>query len=248
MRDITDRFLEFCEHLILQGVVKNTADFAKEVGISTSMMTELAKGRSNVGTKAIHNSVIKYHLNTDWLYTGQGKMFKGDTYNSVSDQVTETKHLIPFYDDAQSIGGNNTLVANMEGVTIPSEYIDAGDWFKQATSAIRHYGDSMVEYPSGCILALKEVENFELVVWGRNYVVETDEYRITKRIQKGKTEKYIVAYSSNDDTYPDGRLIHEPIDIPKKMIRSLSLVLGYVVKQSSSGKVYINGKRNEKMI
>ena len=78
MQDITNRFLKFCEYLILQNIVKNSALFAKEVGISNSLMTELSKGRSNVGTKAIHNSVLKYHLNTDWLYTGEGNMLKSD--------------------------------------------------------------------------------------------------------------------------------------------------------------------------
>lgn len=53
-------------------------------------------------------------------------------------------NLIPFYNDVASIGGNN-------------EYVDTGDWFKDATAAIRHYGESMVEYQNGCILALKEV-------------------------------------------------------------------------------------------
>lgn len=39
----------------------------------------------------------------------------------------------------------------MEANNKVAEEIDAGDWFPEATAAIHHYGDSMVEYPSGSI-------------------------------------------------------------------------------------------------
>jgi hypothetical protein len=157
--------------------------------------------------------------------------------------ISAQKKKIPLY-DVESIGGVNEISANMEGVTQPSEWIDAGDWFMEATSAIHHYGDSMIEYPPGCILALRDILDKQLIVWGKNYVIETDEYRITKRLQRGDAEGYIKAYSTNNETYPDGTLIHQPIDIYTKSIRSLSLVLGYVVKEQSSGKVYnIKNKR-----
>ena len=151
--------------------------------------------------------------------------------------------LIPFYDDVSSIGGNNGITANMGGVTEPAEYIDTGDWFKDATAAIRHYGESMVEYPTGCILALKEVHDRELIIPGRDYMVETSEYRVTKRIQKGKDTDHITAYSTSPDTYTDGRLIHEPFDIPWRAIRRISLVLGYVVKKNGGTMVFNNQKK-----
>ena len=85
----------------------------------------------------------------------------------------------------------------------------------------------MIEYPSGSILALKRVEDNRLIIWGRNYSIETTEFRITKRLQDGG-EDYILAYSSNESTYSDGRLIHSPIRIPKETIRHIDLVLGCV--------------------
>ena len=149
------------------------------------------------------------------------------------------KHLIPYFDDVTTIGGSNSISAAVDGCMPASEYIDAGDWFHEAMAAIRHYGDSMVEYPSGCILAIKRVEDMRLILWGRNYVVETTEFRITKRLQKGTDDTTFVAYSSNTETYPDGRQIHEPKVIPLDTVRSIWLVLGYVVKEFSSGAVFI---------
>lgn len=144
----------------------------------------------------------------------------------------ETKKKIPLYDDVDTIGGNNGVVANVDDGARVTEWIDAGDWFPAATSAIHHYGDSMTEYPSGCVLVLKRVNDPRLLINGENYVIETDEFRVTKQIQDDGD--CIVAYSTNKETYPDGRQIHSPFRIPKEAIRHLDLVLGCVIRKFST--------------
>lgn len=157
---------------------------------------------------------------------------------NIIDIENEAKKRIPFYDDVATIGGANRQVADVSSTGNVSEWIDAGDWFPEATAAIRHYGDSMIEYPSGSILALKRVEDWRLIIWGRNYSIETTEFRITKRLQDGGGD-YVLAYSSNMDSYPDGTLIHSPIRIPKDTIRNIDLVLGCVTKEYSNGPMKI---------
>lgn len=157
----------------------------------------------------------------------------------IIDMTDIKKKRIPFYDDVATIGGYNHLVADVSAIGGISEWIDAGDWFPEATAAIRHYGDSMLEYPSGSILALKRVEDWRLIIWGKNYVIETTEFRITKRLQDGGAD-FVLAYSSNQETYPDGRLIHSPIKIPKETIRHIDLVLGCVTKEFSNGPIKIS--------
>jgi hypothetical protein len=206
--------------------------FEKSVDLSNGYVNNI---RKSIQPDKIQRIALRYSdLNTGWLLTGEGEMLK--------ESVENAKKLIPFYDDAVSIGGINEQEADTHSITTPSEYIDAGDWFKDATAAIRHYGDSMVEYPSGCILALKEVQERQLIIWGRDYVIETEEYRITKRVQRGKNDEYIKAYSTNTETYPDGQLIHEPIDIAWENITKILLVLGYVVKKGGGTMVY-NSKK-----
>ena len=148
------------------------------------------------------------------------------------------KHLIPFYDDVNSRGGLGTYVEDTNTPAQPAEWIDAGDWFHEATAAIRHYGDSMIEYPSGSILALKQVTDLRLIIPGRNYVVETTEFRVTKQLQPHTD--HLMAYSTNRDTYPDGSLIHSPFAIPLETVRTIWQVLGCVIKEYSGGAVYIH--------
>ncbi len=173
-------------------------------------------------------------FNKAWLLTGDSALM-----NQNSETIKKST-LIPFYDDITSFGGTNNQISETQAVYETSEYINAGDWFRDATAAIRHYGDSMTEYPSGCILALKEVQDKTLIVWGKDYVIETSEYRITKRLQTGKSEGYITAYSSNTETYPDGRQVHEPVSIALSSINRLMLVLGYVVKKNGGTMIFSN--------
>src|SRR5690606_39974089 len=94
--------------------------------------------------------------------------------------------LIPLIDDTVTYGTPKGIQANSDAIQHVNSYIVAGGWFRGATAALRHYGDSMREYPSGCILALKELQEIDFV-WGQNYVIEYGlEYtRGTKKIQTG---------------------------------------------------------------
>lgn len=202
--------------------------FETVIGASKGVFSRAIKRNTDISSKWVTKIVEKYpQYNSEWLLTGRGNMLKSDTsYN---------KKLIPLYDEVVTIGGTQNQ-ASTHAVLKGSnhEMIDAGDWFPNATAAIRHYEDSMVEYPSGSILVLREIEDRELIFWGKNYVVETEDGRLTKRLQRGE-KGYVVGYSSNTERYEDGRLIHEPIELPMRSVRRLFLVLGCISKQFSSG-------------
>ena len=200
---------------------------AEQIGASQAYVSALLSGKKAFGKKQAQKFSELWGLSPSWLLTGDGDMY-----------VTKDKNKIPLYDDAVTIGGTNEMTADVDANAKVSEWIDAGDWFPGATSAIHHYGDSMVEYPSGCILALKRVNDPRLLINGEHYVIETDEFRITKQIQDNGGD-YIMAYSSNRETYPDGQLIHSPIKIPKDSIRHLDLVLGCVIKRFSNSPIRI---------
>lgn len=214
----------------------NAYALAEAIGLDRPQaIYDILKGKTKAITERMAIKIISAYkdINKVWLLTGEGNVL-----NSMMLPEETQKNKIPLYDDAATIGGNNEMVANVDDQARITEWIDAGDWFPSATSAIHHYGDSMVEYPSGCILALKRVNDPRLLINGENYVIETDEFRITKQIQDDGGD-YIMAYSSNRETYPDGHLIHSPIKIPKDAIRHMDLVLGCVVKRFGNGEIRI---------
>lgn len=188
------------------------------------------KGKSKetpINSNAIANILTIYpETNLKWLITGNGPPLKIEH----PDAFEETYPPIPFYPDVMSIGG--TSIATTTNTYHP-EQINPGAWFPGATAAIRHYGDSMQEYPSGSILILKEVNDLTHgLIPGQNYVLEygNDWNRITKRIQK--KGKHIIAHSTNPTTYPDGTLIHQPFKIIK--IHRAWHIIGCIIKMENS--------------
>ena len=241
MNEVQKRLNDFISYLGM-----SVSQFEQSIGVGNAFVKNTNERMRNSSKNLI---ATRYpELNMDWLMKGKGEMLKpisntlnsygNNSANSINGNASVTNNnnvertKIPFYEDISTIGGTNSMMAN-EVDSYHVEYIDAGDWFGDATSAIRHYGDSMIEYPSGSILALKRVKDHNLLIWGRNYCIETSEFRITKRLQDGGDD-YIMAYSSNTETYPDGTLVHSPIKIPKSSIRHIDMVLGCVTKEYSN--------------
>ena len=220
-------------------------EFAKKCGILPNTISNIKIGEHGISKKTFEKILTAFpEVNKSWLATGEGEMINNGLSITKLDNEVQKRHLIPLYDDVRTMGGGGgSNLYDIEQASNPTEFIDTGSWFKEATGAIRHYGESMVEYPQGCILAIKEVYERQLIIWGKFYVIETSEYRITKRVQRGKNEEYIKACSTNIETYPDGSLIHEPIDIAWEDIHKIFEVLGYVVKQSGGTVVYDNKRK-----
>jgi hypothetical protein len=226
---INQRFIDVINFLLNNGVESNKAIIAQQLGLKASLFSEILKQRVNVSVDHIVKLSENWNIDSNWLLTGKGEMIKEETRDYAA-------HMIPFY-DVVTIGGMNQS-ASLEPTSYHTEYINTGDWFREATCAIRHYNDSMVEYPSGCILALREIKDFTLIIWGRNYVIETEEFRITKKLGKGK-ENDIIAYSTNEDMYKNGIQIHQPIEIPIEKVRRIYLIIGKVEKEETSNMVYV---------
>lgn len=82
--EISARFIAAFEALQNRGQVNDRRDFATKIGISASMVTEISKGRSSVGTSAIQNIVSYFNIDADWLLTGRGEMIKQGGSTDVS--------------------------------------------------------------------------------------------------------------------------------------------------------------------
>ena len=154
--------------------IKKAGDFAEYLGIKASTLSSWYA--RNTFDHELLFAKCKF-LNAEWILSnGKGEMLK---QNAINETKESNKKKIALFDEMN------------EGLTI-----DAGGWFPKITHAIRHYDDSMKEYTRGSILALQELTDFSKIIWGQNYVIETEEMRVTKKIAKGENDFHLTGYST----------------------------------------------------
>lgn len=163
------------------------------------------------------------------------EMFKRlniDTGHSSDDTPVK---MIPFY-DAVAVGGNSML-ADQESISQPTEMINPGTWFKTAQGSLRVYGHSMFpKYPAGSIIAFKNGVNHSthsIIHYGEDYVIELEDRRIIKRVQKSREKGCIQVNSYNSMKDDVGALVFAPYDIPLDAIKRMYMVLGKVELETS---------------
>lgn len=94
LNELSSRFLKVLKYLIEEHEVSDNKDFASKISVSTSMITEISKGRSNVGLSAIQNTVLRFPINSDWLLTGRGSMLR-DNQISEENKWSSTPDVTP---------------------------------------------------------------------------------------------------------------------------------------------------------
>jgi transcriptional regulator with XRE-family HTH domain len=140
-----------------------------------------------------------------------------------SQSVDTNNKGIPFYDTA-ILREASALEEENPVYTISPKMIDPGTWFKSADGALRVYGHSMFpKYPAGCIIAYK-IADKEVIIWGEDYVIELQDRRLLKRIEKSENTDKVKAVSYNKSE----EFSYQPVEIPLTKIKNLYMVLGKI--------------------
>lgn len=71
MNELTQRFLEVYNKLIEKNIISNASDFAKKCGVSSSLITEILKERTNVGVGLLQNAVMAFDIDAHYILTGK---------------------------------------------------------------------------------------------------------------------------------------------------------------------------------
>lgn len=142
--------------------------------------------------------VSKYipDLNIDYINTGIGEMFV--IPEEVKREQQKKSGLIPLL-PITAVGG--TLTGFSEGV-IPNDCETIQSPISGADYAIKIEGDSMEpDYPSGCVVFIKKVNEKLFLDWGNVYVLDTYNGVIIKKLMPGKEDRQVQCVSVNP-AYP----------------------------------------------
>ncbi|MBY0487396.1 MAG: hypothetical protein K2P85_09465 [Flavobacteriaceae bacterium] len=224
MKEITIRFIEVYNFLLETKKADNASDFAKKIGISTSLMNEILKGRSNVGVKPIQSTVNYFFgLSLDYIIKGEGKMTKDFKFNETIDKYPDEEWAIETYgiplipiEAMAGFGTGETSILELEceKFIVPT--------FKGADYLIQIKGSSMYpKYNSGDIVACKKLPlNSLFFQWNKVYVLDTIQGALVKRIDIGSDDEHILIVSDNEK--------YKPFQLHKSEINAIAIVMGVI--------------------
>lgn len=115
MNDITERFLSVYKYLLDNKLVQNSSEFSKTIGVSSSTMTEILKGRTNAGINPIQNTVRNYpDINPEWLLTGRGSMLReAEEVTHSAEKVIHSERDVFMEERLRSLERENELLRRM---------------------------------------------------------------------------------------------------------------------------------------
>lgn len=195
------------------------ADVAQEIGVSRATIINWEKGVTTPNHHEIKQLSNVFDIDLTMFHVER----------TMSDNVEQR---IPFY-DAVAVGGASML-ADQNPVSDAAEMINPGTWFRTAQGALRVYGHSMFpKYPAGCIIAFKNGTDMSVIHYGEDYVIELEDRRIVKRVQKSKQAEHIQVNSYNTMKDDSGSAVYSSYDIPLRAVKRMYMVLGKIELEAS---------------
>ena len=102
------------------------ADFAKEIAVSATTVCQLEVGRYNISRTTKHVLCSRFHINPDWLDTGEGDMYlTGDIAEDIVPDLIEI------------LNSNKNL---LRAVKLATKTFSVDDW-KKVNSFVESLGD-----------------------------------------------------------------------------------------------------------
>lgn len=183
----------------------NELQFSREIGISQPRINRLftkdpRNGRYPVVTFNIVKSILERFkdVSSDWLVTGQGEMLRKQ-----NEKEYESSLYLPLlnYQHFYKNGNENDLVS--------------GDYI---ISKLKSFGVEFLVENKKSIYGCKEVSVNTFIIYGRQYVLYTDQGILIKRLYavEGEDEK-LKCVGEYDET---------AFKIDKKLIKKLAIIIG----------------------
>ena len=185
-KEVSNRFIEAYERLLSDGLVTSKKEFASSVGVSPSMVTEISKGRSSVGTSAIQNIVLLYGISGEWLLTGKGNMLKEEGKEDASAPVVSYDPKVgqPYY-NVDFLGGFSEVYNSQVSVPDRNIIVPGFDRAKLWCNVTGHSMEPKINH--GDIIALRPC-TLDDIQYGEIYAVVLDTIRTIKILRKGSSK------------------------------------------------------------
>lgn len=176
--------------LLSSGVVHNKKQFAEMLGIHRSTVSASFNGNETYLTDSLVSKVKEFVDKTE-LQT----MFPAIAETKGGERVA-TLPIIPI----DAMGGTLGEFAESVHLYDCERMISP---IKGADYAMKVSGDSMSpEYPSGCQILIKKINEKAFIEWGKVYVLDTENGAVIKKIRRTSKDNIIECVSLNPEYQP----------------------------------------------
>jgi len=191
--------------------------------------SSIENNKRNLGKRLAKDIIEYYNINPSYLRTGRGdKVLKVRPYHKKTFQPlpADGTESVPFFDI--KLTELRTSRPDVFSESTPEYYVNYRP-FNDCTAYLPVYGDSMYpRFVNGEIIAIKEVVNHDIILWGEAYLVITDERAnrliTVKLLHQHEDASKIILRSSNPaysgDTVIDKAAIIRLYIIKGKITRS----------------------------
>ena len=196
-----NRLKEVISFLKKERVIYNESDFAKQIEIGKSFLSDIKAGRKVLSEQLVLKICkLEPRVNKTWLLTGEGEMLTGVQTEQTKQSFTESDiHLIPLLPVSSQGGSLNDFVVSIKESSC--EKIISP--IKGADYAMSVSGESMApEYPSGSQILIKRIDEKAFIDWGRVYVLDTCNGTVIKRLFPSDTADKVLCKSINPEFPP----------------------------------------------
>jgi len=225
MKSNSEILNELFTYLVGNKYIKTQKDLANHVSADVTTISQAMGGNERYATKSLLNRVNNAFggiFNTDYINTGDGVLESKYVLSDIQPMYKTKGYSIPMipFDAVAGYNGldhDGIVLSKCEQYTVP-DFNDKGAEFM-----IRVSGNSMYpKYSNGDILACRKVHEILFFQWGKDYVIDSSQGTMIKRVYEDKgNDELIRLYSDNKEFYPE-------FVMPKSDIRSLSIVVGLI--------------------
>lgn len=214
---------------------KNINDLAKHLGYkSPEKLYRLERSdKAKPSADILVDFANKFKgANMNWVLTGVGNQYHPDFkpskdglgFQDAEESMREASIRIPYY----NLDLSEKEITNLLAMEDEPEYFVNYRPFNDCVAYLPVYGDSMYpKYSSGDIIAVKEVNNLEIIQWGEAYMIMTNEkanhLKGIKILHEHPNKDKVILRSSNPN-YKGDTVIN------KKDILSLYVIKGKITR------------------
>ncbi len=209
----------------------NRKQFADDLGINQSVVGDIELGKREPSREVLSRLAERYNININWLLTDQGKMFQEDfstmpiEKDGANEPEVSTSEGVPYYDIDVAAHISEMLI---DPKTEPDFYVNFKP-FNDCTAYLPTYGDSMFPaIQAGDIIAVKQINNWDVIQWGEPYVIVTNSsannMRTVKLIYPHDDKDKIILRASNPNFKGD-------TVVSKNDILSMFIVKGIITRK-----------------